>query len=144
MSVEILWRPRAAFHSFDSVVIGRMRSFLSNAGILVVVAFLVSFQGSSAPAAEEQVAATSSASSGGEMTASTSTSSQSSSTAASTSTSSQSSSTLASTSTSSGGAVTTPSGAGIFSPLPVRLSISISEGYDDNVNTAPNNGQSSS
>src|SRR5499427_6103199 len=95
-----------------------MRSFLSNAGILVVVAFLVCFQGSSAPAAEEQVAATSSASSGGETTATTSTSSD--------------------------GAATTPSGAGIFSPSPVRLSISIFEGYDDNVNTAPSNGQSSS
>src|SRR5215468_2937738 len=121
-----------------------MRSFLSNAGVLVVVAFLVCFRGSSAPAAEEQVAATSSASSGGETTASTSTSNQGSSIAATTSTSSQGSSTAASISTSSGGAATTPSGTGIFSPLPVRLSISISEGYDDNVNTAPSNGQSSS
>src|SRR5215831_13031203 len=108
-----------------------MRSFLSNAGILAVVAFLVCFQGSSAPAAEEQVAATSSASSGGETTASISTSSQ-------------GSSTVATTSTSSGGAATNPSGVGIFSPSPVRLSISISEGYDDNINTAPSNGQSSS
>ena len=121
-----------------------MRSFLSNTEILAVVAFLVCFQGSSAPAAEEQVAATSSASSGGETTASTSTSNQGSSIAATTSTSSQGSSTAASISTSSGGAATNPSGTGIFSPLPVRLSISISEGYDDNVNTAPSNGQSSS
>src|SRR5215471_8206148 len=105
-----------------------MRSFLSNTGILAVVAFLVCFQGSSALAAEQQVAATSSASSGGEMTASTSTSSEGSSTAAT-------------TSAPSGGAVTTPSGAGIFSPSPVRLSITLSEGYDDNVNTAPSNGQ---
>jgi hypothetical protein len=82
-------------------------------------------------AAEEQVAATSSASSGGE-------------TAAGTSTSSQGSSTAVTTSASSGGAATTPSGGGIFSPSPVRLSLSISEGYDDNVNTAPSNGQSSS
>src|SRR6516162_2130691 len=234
-----------------------MSSFLSNAGILVVVAFLLCFQGSSAPATEVQVV-TSSASSGGETTAGTFTSSQGSSTAATTSTSSngaattpsgpgmfspslirlslrqtprpirttisistdtsfsntrqhsgspsvrlqrsfrwrkrylaatprptptaasplfsgvplqlateeqvaatsstssggettagtptssQGSSTAATTSTSTGGAATTPSGAGIFSPSPVRLSLSISEGYDDNVNTAPSNGQSSS
>src|SRR5262249_31236431 len=85
-------------------------SFLSNAGILAVVAFLLCFQGSSAPAAEEQVAVTSSASSGGETTVGTFTSSQGSSTAAT-------------TSTSSGGAATTPSGAGIFSPSPIRLSL---------------------
>src|SRR5262249_46575618 len=82
-------------------------------------------------AAEEQVAATSSASSGGETTAGTSTSSQ-------------GSSTVATTSTSSGGVATTPKGAGIFSSSPVRLSLTISEGYDSNVNTSPSNGQSSS
>jgi hypothetical protein len=38
----------------------------------------------------------------------------------------------------------TPSGTGLFSKSPVQLSLSVLEGYDDNVNTAPSNAQSSS
>ena len=39
---------------------------------------------------------------------------------------------------------TSPSGAGLFSRSPVQLSLSVFEGYDDNVNTAPSNGKGSS
>ena len=114
-----------------------MRKLTTQAGFLAIATiatFLFCIEAHSV-LAQEAVSTTTSSS------ASTTSSSA---TATGSSGSAASSSAAATTSSAAGPALSGPSGTGIFAPSPVQITLSVTSGYDDNVNTAPGGEQASS